>query len=109
MDTQKILVTLGIIALVGLYGAYQVRIFRDRGDKGPEMTGPATVVSHRVKRGLAPTQGSHWDYMVTFSLADGETIELYTTLSDYQALTNGTSGQLTWQGKRFYGFEPNAR
>lgn len=63
------------------------------------MSGPATVKSHQA----AP----HQSYKVTFTLSDGEDLELYTILSDYQLLKDGTSGFLTWQGRTFLDFEPN--
>lgn len=105
---DKLLPVLGILAAVGLYAFYQSRIYRDKDDKGPEMTGHATVKSHRVTQGRylgkAP---SRWNYMVTFTMADGEELELYSIQSDFQVLKDGASGLLTWQGKRFLDFEPD--
>lgn len=105
---ERILPIAGILAFGILYALYQNRVYRDKDDKGPEMTGSATVKSHRVAQGRylgkAP---SRWNYMVTFTLSDGEEIELYTPQSDFQLLKEGACGTLTWQGKRFYGFEPD--
>lgn len=96
----------GILLLSFLYIFYQRWVYRDKDDKGPELTGPATVKSHRVDQGrfhgLAP---GCWNYLVTFSLADGEEIDLYVGEGEYIALKDGTSGQLTWQGKNFRKFE----
>ncbi len=105
---ERILPIAGILALGFLYTLYQSWVYRDKDDKGPEMTGPATVKSHKVVQGgfMGKATG-RWNYMVTFTLSDGEEIELYTILSDYQTLQDGISGQLTWQGKRFYSFDPN--
>ena len=107
MGNDKFLLLLGILAAGVLYAVYQNRVYRDKDDKGPEMTGPATVKAHRVTQGhylgKAP---SRWNYLVTFALSDGEEIELYTIQSDFQVLKNGTCGTLTWQGKRFLDFEP---
>ncbi len=103
-----------MIILALLYPVYQRLIFRDKDDKGPEMTGPATVKSRRVEQGnyqgKAPTgyQGNtrgNWNYFVTFALADGEEIELYVGEAEYKALPEGATGQLTWQGKKFREFE----
>lgn len=106
---DKSLPMLGILGFAALWACYQNWAYRDNDDKGPEMTGPATVKSHRVTQGRylgkAP---SRWNYMVTFTLSDGEELELYTIQSDYQVLKDGVSGLLTWQGKRFLDFEPNA-
>ena len=104
----------GIFILALLYPIYQRLIFRDKADKGPELTGRATVKSHRVDQGnyqgQAPTgyQGNtrgNWNYYVTFTLSDGEEIELYTGEAECKALKDGTTGQLTWQGKKFREFD----
>ena len=104
----------GILLFSFLYIFYQRWVYRDKDDKGPALTGPATVKSHRVEQGnyqgKAPTgyQGNthgNWNYLVTFTLSDGEEIELYVGEGEYKALEDGTLGQLTWQGKKFREFE----
>jgi hypothetical protein len=96
----------GILLLSLFYVFYQRWLYRDKDDKGPEMIAPATVTAHRVDQGRYPGRApTRWNYLVTFSLSDGEEIELYTILSDYETLKDGTSGQLTWQGKRLINFE----
>ena len=104
----------GILILALLYHIYKRLIFRDKSDKGPVLTGQATVKSHRVDQGNyqgeAPTryQGNsrgNWNYWVTFTLSDGEEIELYCGENEYKALKDGSIGQLTWQGKKFREFE----
>lgn len=103
---DKILPVAAVLGFGVLYAVYQNRIYRDKDDHGPEMTGQATVKSHRVVQGhylgKAP---SRWNYLVTFTLSDGEEIELYTIQSDFQVLKDGTCGTLTWQGRRFLDFE----
>lgn len=110
---DKLLVP-GILLLALLYIFFQRWIFRDKNDKGPKMTGPATVKSRRVEQGnyqgKAPTryQGNsrgNWNYYVTFTLSDGEELELYVGEGEYRALKEGLSGQLTWEGKQFREFE----
>ena len=104
----------GIFILALLYPIYKRLVFRDKADRGPELTGLATVKAHRVEQGNyqgeAPTgyQGNsrgNWNYWVTFALSDGEEIELYTGEAEYKALKDGTTGQLTWQGKKFRSFD----
>ena len=99
----------GIFAAMGLYYVYYTLVYKDKDDKGPEMTGRATVKSKRVDQGRylgkAPTR---WNYLMTFTLSDGEEIELYMTQDFFATLQEGQSGQLTWQGKRFYHFEADA-
>lgn len=76
------------------------------------LTGHATVVSHRVaQRAEMPKEDAryvgNWNYLVTFSLSDGEEIELYTIQEDFRALNDGTSGTLVWETKRLIQFEPD--
>lgn len=108
MTIERILGTVGILALIGLFCVYQVWAYRDKDDKGPEMTGRATVKSKRVAQGRylgkAP---SRWNMLLTFTLSDGEEVELYVTQDIFSTLKEGQSGQLTWQGKRFYHFDPD--
>ena len=42
---------------------------------------------------------------MTFTLSDGEELELYVGEGEYRALKEGLSGQLTWEGKQFREFE----
>ena len=104
----------GIFLLALLYPIYRRLIFRDKSDKGPELTGRATVKSHRVEQGnyqgQAPTgyQGNtrgNWNFWVSLILSVGEEIELYMGENEYKALKDGTTGQLTWQGKKFREFD----
>ncbi len=104
----------GILILALLYPIYQRLVFRDKDDKGPELTGPATVKSHRVEQGnyqgKAPTRyegntRGNWNYLVTFTLSDGDEIELYCGENEFCALKDGAVGQLTWQGKKFREFD----
>ena len=105
---DKFLTLLGILGAAAVYCIYQVLIYRDKDDKGPEMTGRATVVSQRVDQGRYHGKvRTRWNYLMTFALSDGEEVELYVTDDIFSSLKEGQSGQLTWQGKRFYHFEPD--
>lgn len=107
MTIERMLGTIGILAIIGLFCAYQVWVYRDKDDKGPEMTGRATMKSKRVDQGRYTGKApSRWNYLMTFSLSDGEEIELYVTDDIFSTLKEGQSGQLTWQGKRFCHFDP---
>lgn len=65
------------------------------------LTGRATVKSHRA------WLERDWKYLVCFEFNDGSTLELRTVKSDYQALTDGQSGQLTWENDLFLHFDPD--
>lgn len=106
---EKLLFILAMLALAALYFFYQAWIYRDKDNKGPELTGHATVTSHRVEQGRFIGQApSRWHHLITFTLSDGETIELYVFESVFSSLKDGQTGQLTWQGKNFLRFEPDA-
>lgn len=77
-----------------------------------ELSAHVHVTSHRVaQRAEMPKEDAryvgNWNYLVTFTLSDGEDMELYTIQEDFRSLTDGTCGWLTWQGKRFVHFEPD--
>lgn len=105
---ERLIPIAAILGCAILYALYQSWVYRDKDDKGPELSGPATIKSHQVIQGRylgkAP---SRWNYMITFTLSDGEEIELYVTDDVFHSLKEGQSGLLTWQGKRFYHFEPD--
>ena len=71
---------------------------------GKEETGPATVKSHRMEMARVPTPDSTWNYMVSFTLADGREVELHTLEVQYKELADGMTGTLTWEGENFLSF-----
>lgn len=86
--------------------AFAVLVVTNTG--GHTLTGPAKVVSRRVRVGQFAARGSSgWNYLVTFRLADGEEIELYAFEHEYNALKEGLTGQLTWFGDSLSSFEPD--
>ena len=72
--------------------------------RGKEETAADTVTSHRMEMARVPTPDSTWNYMVTFSLADGKEVELHTLEVQYKELTEGMTGTLTWEGENFLSF-----
>ncbi len=73
-------------------------------NRKPTLTGEATVISRRAELARQPTRGQGYNYLVTFRLADGEEIELYTAESEYKQLKEGLTGQLTWHTQNFCDF-----
>lgn len=76
-------------------------------NKAPEYVASATVVSHRM--GTARYHGKYssgWNYLLTFQVGN-DTIELYVSEMEYQALTEGTTGTLRWQNENLCHFEPD--
>ena len=97
-----------IAALAVLTHFYNRWAYRDKDDRGPEMTAHVTVHSKRVSQGrylgAAP---SRWNFLVSFTFSDREEIELYVTQAQFSKLQENQTGQLTWQGKRFHRFDPD--
>lgn len=73
---------------------------------GPTLTGRATVISRRMEVGK---YGSRWsdnyNRLITFRLSDGSELELYVTQEAYAVLTDGETGQLSWQGDQLTCFD----
>jgi hypothetical protein len=78
--------------------------FKKLGRGGQEHTAEATVVSKRLASARFPTQGNTWDRWVKFSLADGSEVELITADDQFETLTEGQSGTLSWEGETFLTF-----
>ena len=72
---------------------------------GKEQSAEATVKSHRMEMARVPTPGSTWNYLVTFTLADGKEVELLTQEYRFHELKDGQAGTLTWEGETFLNFE----
>lgn len=72
------------------------------------LTGPATVECHRVEHAKMGVMWSHsWNYLLVFRFPDGETLELHTTLSEYQTIKDGQHGMLSWDGNQLMDFIPD--
>lgn len=72
------------------------------------LTGPATVESHNLETAKFGSAWSHgWNYMIRFRLADGESLELYVTLEEYQTIEDGQTGMLSWDRDQLMDFIPD--
>ena len=99
--TNRILecVLIGLILLVPVF----LLVRQHRINRAPVYTGAATVVSRRVLFHTSRSVG--WNYLVTFQLGDGDTLELYTTEAEYGRLKEGLHGMLSWQEQAFCRFD----
>jgi len=84
---------------------FLTNLFKNLTRKGDSQTWEATVISSRLMSARFPTQGSTWDYLVTFRLADGSERELFVTEEIYHALTPGIQGMMTFEGDTLVSFE----
>lgn len=85
----------------------------NRNNQSPRLTVRATVVSrrsdvshhhHQTAGGIGHTTSST-TYYVTFQVASGDRMELCVGGSEYGMLAEGDSGDLSFQGTRYLGFE----
>ena len=75
----------------------------------PRLTVDASVVAKRTQvgtnRGANNTTMRYTDYFATFQFESGDRLELEIDGSDYGLLVEGDRGRLTFQGRRYLGFE----
>ena len=103
-----------VIAFVGILIAIIQGIGQwSRNNNSPRLTVPATVVakrtnvSHHRHGGVNDHHHHHTStsYYVTFQVESGDRMELHVAGTEYGILIEGDSGNLTFQGTRYLGFE----
>lgn len=74
-------------------------------NKRPRLNVDAAVVSKRMKvsGGGDDHHSSTW-YYVTFQFESGDRMEFSVNVREYGLLTDGDTGELDFQGTRYYGF-----
>lgn len=103
-NTNDILLYIAVLCLLFVIFLFYTAL----SSRGHTLTGPATVSSRRVEHGRfsgGKYSGQNWNYLVTFRLADGEELELYTGESEYRQLKEGLTGQLCWHRDTFVSFD----
>lgn len=77
-----------------------------KNNESPQLTVNAAVVSRRtrISGGSGDTMASTW-YYATFEVESGDRMEFSVSGQEYGLLAEGDTGQLTFQGTRFLGFE----
>jgi hypothetical protein len=80
-------------------------LFKKLSRGGKERQAEATVLSRRMASARFPTPGSTWEHCVKFSLADGGEVEILAPEDQFQNLTEGMVGILTWEGENLLSFE----
>lgn len=84
---------------------FLTNLFKKLSRGGKEQTAGAAVFSRRMASARFPTPGSTWEHWVKFILADGSELELLVTEAQYDVLTEGQQGVLTWEGETLLRFE----
>ena len=79
-----------------------------KNENSPRLTVPARIVDMRRHTHHHHSGGHHHhthSYHVTFQVESGDRMELRVTRGEYGLLTVGDSGNLSFQGTRYLGFE----
>ena len=76
----------------------------------PLCTDRATVYFKHEEKDL-PYMGRGYDYVryITFHTDHGEAVKLYMTGQEFFEVNENDVGMLTWQGKKFWKFEPEKK
>ena len=104
------------IMFVLVIGVFVVTFVRgigqwNKNNNSPRLTVPATVVSKRANVSHHHSAGEHHhshtstSYYVTFEVESGDRMELHVPGTEYGLLVEGDTGNLSFQGTRYLGFE----
>lgn len=89
----------------------------NKNNHSPRENGKAKVVTKRMKVSgmgghrmrtsvmMDTTSSTSTRYFVTFELENGKRLEFSVNDGEYGMLAEGDTGELTWQGTRYLGFE----
>ena len=109
MFTIVFVLVIGVFIVMAVKGIGQW----NKNNHSPRLTVPATVVakrtnvSHHRHGGVNDHHHHHTStsYYVTFQVESGDRMELHVAGTEYGILIEGDSGNLTFQGTRYLGFE----
>ena len=109
MFTIVFVLVIGTFIVIAVKGIGQW----NKNNHSPRLTVPATVVakrtnvSHHRHGGVNDHHHHHTStsYYVTFQVESGDRMELHVAGTEYGLLIEGDSGNLTFQGTRYLGFD----
>ena len=114
-NTFGIMFTIVFVLVIGMFIVIAVKGIGqwNKNNHSPRLTVPATVVakrtnvSHHRHGGVNDHHHHHTStsYYVTFQVESGDRMELHVAGTEYGILIEGDSGNLTFQGTRYLGFE----
>jgi len=114
-NTFGIMFTIVFVLVIGMFIVIAVKGIGqwNKNNHSPRLTVPATVVAKRTnvshhRHGGANGHHHHHtstSYYVTFQVESGDRMEFHVTGQEYGLLVEGDSGNLTFQGTRYLGFE----
>lgn len=107
------LLVIGIFIFTAVKGINQWH----KNNNAPRLTVPATVISkrinitHHTQENAGDITGMHGyhttsstNYYVTFQLENSSRLEFHLSKNEYNILTEGTTGNLSFQGTRYLSF-----
>ena len=108
-----IIVPIMFIVVLGIFIAIAVKGIAQwsKNNNSPRLTVPATIVAKRTNvshhRGAGEHHHHHTSttYYVTFQVESGDRMEFHVPGHEYGMLIEGDSGNLSFQGTRYLGFE----
>ena len=114
-NTFGIMFTIVFVLVIGMFIVIAVKGIGqwNKNNHSPRLTVPATVVakrtnvSHHRHGGVNDHHHHHTStsYYVTFQVESGDRMELHVAGTEYGLLIEGDSGNLTFQGTRYFGFD----
>ena len=109
-----IMFILVFVIVIGTFIALTVTWIRqwNKNNHSPKLTVPATIVAKRTnvsrhRHGNHHHHHTSTSYYVTFQVESGDRMELHVAGTEYGMLIEGDSGNLSFQGTRYLGFERN--
>ena len=111
-----ILFSLVFILVIGMFIVTAVKGISqwNKNNHSPRLTVPATVIAKRTNvshhhhnhgNNVHHHSSTSTSYYVTFQVESGDRMELHVAGHEYGLLIEGDSGNLTFQGTRYLGFE----
>ena len=111
-----ILFSLVFILVIGMFIVTAVKGISqwNKNNHSPRLTVPATVIAKRTNvshhhhnhgNNVHHHSSTSTSYYVTFQVESGDRMELHMAGHEYGLLIEGDSGNLTFQGTRYLGFE----
>ena len=100
MFTIVFMLAIGMFIVIAVKGIGQW----NKNNRSPRLTVPATIVAKRTNVSRHH-HGTSTTYYVTFQVESRDRIELHVAGHEYGMLIEGDSGELTFQGTRYLGFE----
>lgn len=84
---------------------FNLRDARKLNQEEPEQSALAVVTGRNVQHNNTMYHEAPWQYVVSFRLESGETVQLLVAEMEYGPLKEDTQWKITWKGERLLGFE----